>query len=96
MAACGYLSLAVFGKRAQRPACRPWASRARLGLLSPPKRYGDARLGAACTLALNLGTCKYPPIRDILANRRDLLQASTPPEWTSPAHAHVRGANYYQ
>ncbi|MDD3885207.1 MAG: hypothetical protein PHW66_09820 [Gallionella sp.] len=35
-------------------------------------------------------------IRDILLNRRDLLQASATPEWTSPAHAHVRGANYYQ
>lgn len=72
------------------------AYRACLGLLSLSKRYGDARLEAACTLALSLGTCKYTHIRDILANRRDLLQASTPPEWTSPAHAHVRGANYYQ
>jgi transposase len=72
------------------------AYRACLGLLSLSKRYGDARLEAACTLALSLGTCKYTHIRDILANRRDLLQASAAPEWTSPAHAHVRGANYYQ
>ena len=72
------------------------AYRACLGLLSLSKRYGDARLEAACTLALSLGTCKYTHIRDILANRRDLLQASTPPEWTSSAHVHVRGANYYQ
>jgi hypothetical protein len=46
--------------------------------------------------ALSLGTCKYTHIRDILLNRRDLLQTSTAPEWTSPTHAHVRGANYYQ
>ena len=72
------------------------AYRACLGLLSLSKRYGDARLEAACTLALTLGTAKYTHIRDILVNRRDLLQASTTPEWTSPAHAHVRGANYYQ
>ena len=70
--------------------------RACLGLLSLSKRYGEARLEAACTLALSLGTCKYTHIRDILDNRRDLLQASATPEWTSPAHAHVRGANYYQ
>ena len=72
------------------------AYRACLGLLSLSKRYGDARLEAACTLALNLGTSKYTHIRDILLNRRDLLQANATPEWTSPPHAHVRGANYYQ
>ena len=72
------------------------AYRACLGLLSLSRRYGDARLEAACTLALTLGTAKYTHIRDILVNRRDLLQAATTPEWTSPAHAHVRGANYYQ
>jgi hypothetical protein len=66
-------------------------------LLSLSKRYGEIRLEGACTLALSLGTCKYTHIRDILLNRRDLLQASTTtPEWTSPAHAHVRGPNYYQ
>ena len=72
------------------------AYRACLGLLSLSKRYGETRLEAACTLALSLGTSKYTHIRDILLNRRDLLQTSTVPEWTSPAHAHVRGANYYQ
>ena len=72
------------------------AYRACLGLLSLSKRYGEARLEVACTLALRLGTSKYTHIRDMLLNRRDLLQPSTAPEWTSPAHAHVRGANYYQ
>ena len=47
-------------------------------------------------MALELGTCKYTHIRDILANRRDQLAASPTPEWTSPQHAHVRGAHYYQ
>lgn len=72
------------------------AYRACLGLLSLSQRHGEARLEAACTLGLSLGTCKYTHIRDILLNRGDLLQASTPPEWTSPEHAHVRGAKYYQ
>lgn len=70
------------------------AYRACLGLLSLSKRYGNARLEAACTLALSLGTCKYTHIRDILLNRRDLLQASTPAAWTAPAHAHERGAKH--
>ncbi len=47
-------------------------------------------------LACSLGTSRYSHIRDILVNRRDLLQASTAPQWSSPAHAHVRGADYYQ
>ena len=72
------------------------AYRACLGLLSLSKRYGETRLEGACTMALGLGTSKYTHIRDILLNRRDLFQASAIPEWTSPTHAHVRGANYYQ
>ena len=72
------------------------AYRACLGLLSLAKRHGDARLEAACTMALALGTCRYTHIRDILANRRDQLPTSDTPAWTSPQHAHVRGANYYQ
>jgi transposase len=72
------------------------AYRACLGLLSLSKRYGEARLESACTLACQLGTSKYTHIRDILVNRRDLLQPSTTPEWSSPTHAHVRGAGYYQ
>ena len=72
------------------------AYRACLGLLSLAKRHGEARLEAACTMALELGTCKYTHIREILVNRRDQLQASATPEWSSPAHAHVRGATYYQ
>ncbi len=30
------------------------------------------------------------------ATVQKMLQASTTQEWTAPAHAHVRGANYYQ
>ncbi|MFZ2738242.1 MAG: IS21 family transposase, partial [Burkholderiaceae bacterium] len=56
----------------------------------------DVRLEAACTMALGLGTSKYTHIRDILLNRRDLLQISTATEWSSPAHAHLRGPGYYQ
>jgi hypothetical protein len=47
-------------------------------------------------MALGLGTSKYTHIRDILLNRRDLLEAGTTAPWVSPPHAHVRGAKYYQ
>ena len=92
----GVACAATVQKMLQRQPHPEHAYRACLGLLSLSKRYGQARLEAACTLALSLGTCKYTHIRDILLNRRDLLQTSTTPEWTSPPHAHVRGANYYQ
>ena len=58
--------------------------------------YGKPRLEAACQIALELGTTKYSHVRDILANGRDQVAASTTPEWTSPDHAHVRGPGYYQ
>ena len=71
--------------------------RACLGLLSLAKRYSKPRLEAGCTLALQIGTCKYRHIRDILVNNRD---QTTPPtsatDWISPGHAHLRGPGYYQ
>lgn len=70
--------------------------RACLGLLSLAKRYGKARLEAACALALQIGACQYRHVRDILANNRDQSPPGAAGEWVSPDHAHVRGPNYYQ
>lgn len=74
------------------------AYRACLGLLGLAKRFGKERLEAACELALQLGVTKGSHVRAILVNGRDRLQSTTQasPSWTSPAHAHVRGAGYYQ
>jgi transposase len=67
-----------------------------LGLLSLAKRYGAPRVEAACTLALELGAWHYRHVRDILANRRDLVARPAPaPDWVSPDHDNVRGAAYY-
>jgi hypothetical protein len=92
----GVACAATVQKMLKRQPHPEHAYRACLGLLSLSKVYGQARLEAACAMALGLGTSRYTHIRDILANRRDLLQASTTPEWSSPPHAHVRGAKYYQ
>jgi len=70
--------------------------RACLGLLSLVKRYGKARLEAACLLALELGVTKYSHVRDILANNRDQVRPQDTTQWTSPEHEHVRGPSYYQ
>jgi len=91
----GVACAGVVTKMLERQRHPEHAYRACLGLLSLSKRYGEPRLEAACTIALSLGTSKYTHIRDMLANGRDQAQASTP-EWNAPAHAHVRGPNYYQ
>ena len=70
--------------------------RACLGLLALAKKYGKPRLEDACVVAAGLGTTKYSHVRDILANGRDRQAAAEAPEWSSPEHAHVRGAAYYQ
>ena len=70
--------------------------RACLGLLSLAKRYGKPRLEVACSVALQIGTCQYRHVRDILANNRDTNTQTTTGDWISPHHAHVRGPSYYQ
>jgi len=67
-----------------------------LGLLSLSRRYGRERLEAACERALALGTVRYGHVRDLLANNRDRVASDAATEWTSPAHANVRGPDYYQ
>jgi transposase len=67
-----------------------------LGLLSLSRRYGKERLESACERALTLGTVRYRHVRDLLANNQDLVAQKAAPEWTSPAHANVRGPGYYQ
>ncbi len=67
-----------------------------LGLLSLAKRYGPARVEAACTLALELGAGHYRHVRDILANGGDLVKRPDPePEWVAPEHDNLRGAAYF-
>jgi transposase len=67
-----------------------------LGLLALAKRFTRPRLEAACAVALELGTTNSSHVREILINGRDQVVSSTAPEWSSPAHAHVRGPGYYQ
>ena len=68
-----------------------------LGLLALAKRCGNARLEAASERALVLGAYQYRHVREVLVNNRDRLKPDgTPNDWTSPAHANLRGPGYYQ
>jgi transposase len=67
-----------------------------LGLLSLAKRYGPARLEAACALALGLGAGYYRQVRDILNNGADLVEpAKEQAPWVAPEHDNLRGASYF-
>lgn len=70
--------------------------RACLGLFSLGKRYGAARLEAACTRALRAGTPRYRSVKSILRAGLDRLPSDEPIALALPlAHAHVRGPAYY-
>jgi transposase len=70
--------------------------RACLGLFSLGKRYGQARLEAACARALTTGTPRYRSVKSILVAGLDRLSADPPATLAlPPAHAHLRGPAYY-
>jgi transposase len=67
-----------------------------LGILRLAKAYSDARLEAACTRALLLGTCRYKSIESILKHGLDSKPVVVEEESTLPQqHENVRGAAYY-
>ena len=67
-----------------------------LGILRLAKTYSDARLEAACTRALLLGTCRYKSIESILKHRLDSKPVVVEEESPLPQqHENVRGSEYY-
>jgi transposase len=71
--------------------------RACLGLIRLGKKYGDERLEAACSRALQIKDATYKSVQSIL--QKGLDQRPSPEEGPTPstslAHANVRGAAYY-
>ena len=67
-----------------------------LGILRLAKAYSDARLEAACTRALLLGTCRYKSIESILKHRLDSKPVVVEEKSALPQqHENVRGSEYY-
>jgi len=67
-----------------------------LGILRLAKAYSDARLEAACTRALLLGTCRYKSIASILKHGLDSKPVVIEEESALPQqHENVRGSEYY-
>ena len=70
--------------------------RACLGLLALARKYGDARLEAGCARALALGAKTRKSVASILAAGLDRQAAPTRfDDAVLPAHANVRGPEYY-
>jgi len=74
-----------------------WGYRSCLGLFRLGKKYGDARLEAACRRALFAGARSYRPVLTILQHKLDgqPLPAAEAPATTGVPHENVRGPGYY-
>ncbi len=70
--------------------------RACLGLMRLGRRYGDARLEAACERAEQLRSYSYRTVKNILAAAQDRLPFEAgPSDAATSTHENIRGAEYY-
>ena len=71
--------------------------RACLGILRLIKPFGAARVEAAASRAIEIGTLNYGSVRSILDNKLDRQGGrDTPPSGAPILHANIRGPRYYQ
>jgi len=67
-----------------------------LGIIRLGRRFGSARLEAACGRALLLGALSYRSVRSILEKGLDRLPLEAPGQPPAPIrHPNLRGARYY-
>jgi transposase len=66
-----------------------------LGILRLGKRYGEARLEAACARALRVRARSYRHVESILKNGLDRVAATEEQTSLSLTHENVRGRDYY-
>jgi transposase len=70
--------------------------RACLGILRLAQPFGVARLEAATTRAIEIGTLTYGSVRSILDHKLDGQMPSRPSTTAAPVlHANIRGPRYY-
>jgi transposase len=66
-----------------------------LGILRLGKKYGEARLEAACNRALRVRARSYRHVESILKNGLDRVVAAEEATSLSLTHENVRGRDYY-
>jgi transposase len=70
--------------------------RACLGIVRLARPFGPARLEAAATRAIEIGTLTYGSVRSILDHKLDRQASPGPPSDGVPLlHANIRGPRYY-
>jgi transposase len=69
--------------------------RAAIGILELVKRYGAARVEAACARALALNTRSYTSVAAILKNRAERAPSRPADDAPLLIHANIRGPGYY-
>jgi transposase len=69
--------------------------RAVLGILRLGRRYGAARLEAACARALRFNTASYRSVYSILARSLDKEPELDAGQTVLPLHENIRGGEYY-
>ena len=91
------------------PACAAFASRLMttrdhpeigfrgcMGLMNLGRKYGDARVEAACERALTSGANRYQSVKSILEKGLDTVPLPAPPKPPPvPEHDNLRGPDYY-
>ncbi len=66
-----------------------------LGLTSLGRKYGEERLEAACSRALQSGATRYRSVKSILEAGLDSVSLPAPPPPPLTGHDNVRGPDYY-
>ena len=85
----GGSTTAIIDKLLKQQAAEEQAYRSCMGILQMSQTYGNERLEAACTMALDMHAANYTTIRNILKNGRDT--AGAPPAKPTPEHENLRG-----
>lgn len=72
--------------------------RSSVGIIGLARRYGPARLEAACRRARALGAYRYRSVRSILSTQLDgqPMQVAVESGVVPVVHEHIRGADYYE
>lgn len=69
--------------------------RSALGIMRLAKKYGPARVEAACERALHVKSFSYKSVASILQHGLDQQPLRTGITRAHPAHSNIRGPNYY-
>ncbi len=97
MAARIGVNAAILVERMMRERPHPEQGyRSAMGIIALARRYERERLEAACERALAIQAISYSSVSAILKSGLDRTRPAAEPVKAAPAHANIRGGDYYQ